>query len=198
MSNAIQHLVSFPNYLENICQSPCVVKFTAVWCGPCKKIGPCYQKLAQEHNAKVTFLEIDIDKANEITDYEDVKSIPLFLFYNNGSKLDDLSLKGCDEKLLNHHMEEFIKLTQIPGIDVESEPLKDFVDGIIIHPQQTPELNISQSGNLDLSKLVLDDAASSDDAVDEPSEDFPEYSGDEDGEDCDPITGLSLPENSEE
>lgn len=167
MSSSIQHLRVHSDYLKLIGESPCVVKFTATWCGPCRTIGPLYSKLANEYDSKVKFLEIDIDTADEITNYEDVKSIPLFLFYHNGVKLNDLSLKGANQQLLSDNLQSFIRLMETPVSKIE---------GVVVVPSQSEKA-------FDMSKLVLDNVESSDD-IEEP-EYIPEYNGDENGEDCD-------------
>lgn len=171
MSEAIQHVRSQSEYLKIINESSCVVKFTAKWCAPCGAIADFFSKLADDHNGKLKFLEIDIDTASEITNYEDVKSIPLFLFYHNGSKLDDLSMKGSNRQILDDNLKKFIRLTDVPVAKIE---------GIVFPPAHSEK-------NLDLSKLTLDEKVSSDNSSD--SEDFPSYEGDEKGEECGDLLG---------
>lgn len=105
--DCIQHVTDISEYQNLISKRNCVVKFTATWCGPCKRIGPKFTKLAQEYAPNIKVLEIDIDEAQEITNFEDVKSIPLFLFYNNGRKLDNLTLRGCNDSMLESCFQQF-------------------------------------------------------------------------------------------
>lgn len=141
MSKSILHITDFTKYCQLVGQFPCVVKFTAVWCGPCERMKPQYQALADEYCGKVNFLEIDIDHANQITNYEDVKSIPLFLFYLNGSKLPDFSLTGADPLKLKARTLSFI--TQIPE-PVVSEPISE--EPVVEHiSEQLDKLHVCNS-----------------------------------------------------
>ncbi len=60
----------------------CVIKFTAAWCGPCRRIGPLFKSLSQA-NSDIRFIEIDIDEADEsITQKYKVTSLPCFVAIN--------------------------------------------------------------------------------------------------------------------
>ena len=167
----IKHLTNFKEYKELISTSPCVVKFTAEWCGPCKRIGPTYTRLATEHNETINFLEINIDKASEITNFEDVRSIPLFVFYNNNDKLDDLRIQGANDNTLVSNVEEFVKQVNLSHVQTVIVP----------------------STELDMSRLVLDDTESS--FKDENSSLSEEDDTDEYGEDCDLPIEKTIPED---
>lgn len=56
-----------------------LIYFGADWCGPCKSLGPVFQKVSEEIE-DVDFIKINIDKAKEITKEFQVTAIPsLFL-----------------------------------------------------------------------------------------------------------------------
>lgn len=42
---------------------PCVIKFSATWCGPCKLIKKPYEELAQ--NFSISFYTADVDEVSE-------------------------------------------------------------------------------------------------------------------------------------
>ena len=46
---SIQHVSELEEYLALIKGPACLVKFTAAWCGPCRKINPTFHRLADEH-----------------------------------------------------------------------------------------------------------------------------------------------------
>ncbi|EGD79385.1 thioredoxin h isoform 1 [Salpingoeca rosetta] len=64
---------------------PLVVKFTAVWCKPCKAIQPHYQQLA----AKLPgiFLQVDVDEVDELADRYRVNALPTFLVVKDRKRL---------------------------------------------------------------------------------------------------------------
>ena len=61
------------------CGTPCVVFFTADWCGPCKIVSPQIVKLADEH-PNIIFLIVDVDNLPAIPTEYDVKSLPTVIF----------------------------------------------------------------------------------------------------------------------
>lgn len=60
-----------------------IIDFFATWCGPCKKIAPFFEQLADEY-AKITFLKVDVDESPELTEEYDVQVMPTFLFIKDG------------------------------------------------------------------------------------------------------------------
>ena len=81
----------YDNDVKNITNDKVIfIKFTATWCGPCKKVSPVYESCA-EQNSDHTFYEIDIDDFSDLQDGENVSSIPYFIAYYNGNKIDSLS-----------------------------------------------------------------------------------------------------------
>jgi len=65
------------------------VKFTADWCGPCKKIAPQYKALAQT-NPRHRFVEVDIDELDDVAQKYGVMSIPHFSVFEAGKQLEGL------------------------------------------------------------------------------------------------------------
>lgn len=63
---------------------PTIVKFTASWCGPCKKISPVFRDLA-DANRHVMCLEVDIDECPNIAREYGVDSVPTFVLMGNRS-----------------------------------------------------------------------------------------------------------------
>ena len=61
-------------------QRPAIVDFNAVWCGPCRKMAPILEQLAQEFNGKVDFYSLDVDKNKELATALGVRGIPFIIF----------------------------------------------------------------------------------------------------------------------
>lgn len=59
---------------------PAVVDFYADWCGPCRKIAPIMDELAQDYEGKVNFYKVDVDVCDELAAAFGISSIPAVLF----------------------------------------------------------------------------------------------------------------------
>lgn len=80
---------------------PVVIDFWATWCGPCIKLGPVVEELAEKY-PDVVIGKLNIDDNDEIASANRVRNIPTVLFFNNGElkersvglvKLSDLEAK---------------------------------------------------------------------------------------------------------
>lgn len=71
-------------------KKPCVVKFTATWCGPCQQMAPAFSSAADHFGDKITFIEIDIDKCPAVAKKFRINSVPQMHFYNKGKKVTEV------------------------------------------------------------------------------------------------------------
>ena len=65
---------------EYLGDKPAIIDFWAEWCGPCQKISPIIEELAEEYKGKADFYKLTIDDEKEIADYFKIKSIPLLMY----------------------------------------------------------------------------------------------------------------------
>ncbi|XP_011704529.1 PREDICTED: thioredoxin-2 [Wasmannia auropunctata] len=76
-----------------------VIDFFAVWCGPCKMIGPMIEELSKEMQ-DVVFLKVDVDECEDIAAEYEISSMPTFVFIKECEVLETFS--GANyEKLKN-------------------------------------------------------------------------------------------------
>lgn len=79
-----------------------VIDFWATWCGPCIKLGPVVEELAEKY-PDVTIGKLNIDENDEIASENRVRSIPTVLFFKNGEVKERsvglVSLSVLEEKL---------------------------------------------------------------------------------------------------
>ncbi|KHN80319.1 Thioredoxin-1 [Toxocara canis] len=73
-----------------------VIDFYATWCGPCKMMGPKFEKLSDEHKAAM-FVKIDVDEQEEISDSYDINVLPTFILIKNKEKLEVIEGNVPDE-----------------------------------------------------------------------------------------------------
>ena len=92
-----------------------IVKFSAVWCGPCKTYAPIFSKFADAHkemtiNGKKTFIKylaIDVDEFPAVATLCSVTAMPTTIFYKNGEKKE--TIVGLNEKALAKNFEDLAK-----------------------------------------------------------------------------------------
>ncbi|MBP7497505.1 MAG: thioredoxin [Bacteroidales bacterium] len=58
---------------------PAIVDFYASWCGPCKRMSPVMEELANEYDGKVNVYKVNVDAEQSLAQYFGIQSIPTFL-----------------------------------------------------------------------------------------------------------------------
>ncbi|XP_004079889.1 thioredoxin [Oryzias latipes] len=103
MVREVADLAEFKKILEDAGDKLVVVDFTASWCGPCKQIAPLYKQMSEsDDNKNVVFLKVDVDEADDISSFCEIKCMPTFHFYKGGKKVDEFSganVATLEEKL---------------------------------------------------------------------------------------------------
>ena len=59
---------------------PAIIDFYADWCGPCRRVAPIMEKLAEEYDGKLLVYKINVDKEKELASVFQTRSIPVVLF----------------------------------------------------------------------------------------------------------------------
>ena len=71
---------SNPNTFVYKGKLPAIIDFYADWCGPCRRVAPIMEKLAQEYDGKLLVYKVNTDQERELSAAFNVKSIPMVLF----------------------------------------------------------------------------------------------------------------------
>ena len=74
-----------------------VVDFTATWCGPCQRIAPVYEKMANEFPQAV-FVKVDVDQNRDVAAQCGIRAMPTFKLFKNKSEI--AMVQGGDESAL--------------------------------------------------------------------------------------------------
>jgi thioredoxin 1 len=89
------------NFDELVMQSdkPVMIDFWAVWCGPCRMIGPLVEEMAKEYDGKAVVGKVDVDSNQGVASQFGIRNIPTVLFVKNG-QVADKQVGACPKQVL--------------------------------------------------------------------------------------------------
>jgi putative thioredoxin len=70
-------------------KTPVVVDFWAVWCQPCRMIGPVLEKLEKEANGQWKLVKVNTDEEPELSQHFQIRSIPAVKMIRDGKIVDE-------------------------------------------------------------------------------------------------------------
>ena len=86
---------------------PCIIDFYADWCGPCKKVAPIMEEMAQKYEDEIIVYKVNVDKEQKLPTVFKVKNIPtVFFFPTDGQPLSQVGALSKEEyqNLINKHL----------------------------------------------------------------------------------------------
>lgn len=80
------HTFTTGNFEAEVLKSdvPVLVEFWATWCGPCQRVAPILEDLANDVKASAKIGKLDVDEEYEIADELGIMSIPTLIVFKNG------------------------------------------------------------------------------------------------------------------
>lgn len=67
---------------------PLVLDFWATWCGPCRRIAPDVEALAQQYAGQVVVGKVNVEEEDELAAQFGIRNIPTVLFIKGGQVVD--------------------------------------------------------------------------------------------------------------
>ena len=62
---------------------PVVCDFFATWCGPCRKLSPLVDEIAQAYDGKVKFAKVNVEESIETAKKYSISGLPSLLIFKN-------------------------------------------------------------------------------------------------------------------
>ncbi|MBZ8177271.1 thioredoxin [Corynebacterium poyangense] len=86
------HTFTQSNFRSQVIDSdrPVLVDFWAEWCGPCRKMNPVIEKIAEEMGDKVVVGKINLDQERALGAMYQIMSIPCLMVFKDGEKVEEM------------------------------------------------------------------------------------------------------------
>ena len=69
---------------------PILVDFWAPWCSYCRRIGPAYDKVADQQGENLAVVKVNIDEEPILAHQESIEVIPTLILYKDGKALGSI------------------------------------------------------------------------------------------------------------
>ena len=69
---------------------PMLVDFWAPWCSYCRRIGPAYDRIAQQFGEELNIVKINIDEEPALAEAEHIEVIPTLVLYRDGQAVSSI------------------------------------------------------------------------------------------------------------
>ncbi len=83
-----QHVISRDG--DVMSDIPVIIDFNATWCGPCQKLKPILQRIANQYDGEIRVFSVDIDRVHAQDKFFDFESIPYVVFLTPDGDWDDM------------------------------------------------------------------------------------------------------------
>jgi len=76
------------NYVEETSKGLIFVDFWAAWCGPCRRIAPILEEIANEYKGSVKIGKLNVDNYKKFAIEKGVEALPTIVVYKDGKEVE--------------------------------------------------------------------------------------------------------------
>ena len=69
---------------------PLLVDYWAPWCSYCRRIGPAYDRIAQQFEEEINVVKVNIDDEAALAEAEHIEVIPTLVLYRGGQAIGSI------------------------------------------------------------------------------------------------------------
>jgi thioredoxin 1 len=100
------------NFDEVVLRSdrPVLVDFWAEWCGPCKRLAPTIEAVAEEYATKARVVKVNVDAAPATAQRYGIQGIPTLILFKDGAEKERIvgaATKDAIAALIDRHSGDF-------------------------------------------------------------------------------------------
>ena len=103
----IWDIETYPDSFAYKSKLPCIIDFYADWCGPCKRVAPIMEEIAQRYEDKIIVYKVNVDREQKLPLIFKIKNIPtVFFLPTEGQPLSQVGALSKEEyiSIINKHL----------------------------------------------------------------------------------------------
>lgn len=102
------HVITDQNVAELIAGDKLVViDFWATWCGPCQRLAPIVEQLAEEYEGRAVIGKYNVDEGEDLVAQYGIRNIPVLLFIKGGEVVHKM-VGAASKAAVQEQIEKFL------------------------------------------------------------------------------------------